>query len=186
MTTPTQSLLSNVAIRSALRHIKPGSHEGTVQDLWNIIVLDRFPSHEGYKYLWKGPNNSLHEPHIIIIQLYDRPPTSQNSSDFDDSDERQIFLMKCRSAPLDIPPNDTEEERIFDELLQALNDKGKIFGAVAIGKKVRFYRFEEADSENSISRLHDGTIDIDDPDGTVQVEEILGHIKANACQWTSS
>ncbi|KAJ5724048.1 hypothetical protein N7488_002083 [Penicillium malachiteum] len=94
--------------------------------------------------------------------------------------------MKCRSAPLDTPPNGTEEERIFDELLQALNDKGKIFGAVAIGKKVRFYRFGEADNESGMSQLHDGTIDIDAPNGMLQVEEILRHIEANSWQWTSS
>ncbi|KAJ5611714.1 hypothetical protein N7528_008819 [Penicillium herquei] len=189
MPTPTLSLISNIAIRSALIHIKPGSREGTVQDLWNIIVADRFPGREGYRYLWKRPNNSFNEPHIILIQLYDRPPTSQTSSDFndsDDSDERKIFLMKCKSAPLDTPPNDTEEERIFDELLQALSDKGKVFGAVAIGKKVRFYRFGEEDSESGMSQLHVGTIDLDAPNGMVQVEEILRHIKANSWQWTSS
>ncbi|KAJ5724049.1 hypothetical protein N7488_002084 [Penicillium malachiteum] len=87
MTTPTQSLLSNIAIRSALSHIKPGSREGTVQDLWNIIVADRFSGREGYRYLWKSPNNNFREPHIILIQLYDRPPTSQTSSDFNDSDD---------------------------------------------------------------------------------------------------
>jgi hypothetical protein len=37
-----------------------------------------------------------------------------------------------------------------------------------------------------MTQLHQGTIDMDDPNGVEQIEKIINYIKANGWQWASS
>ena len=62
----------------------------------------------------------------------------------------------------------------------------RLLGAVAIGKKVRFYRFDgKKPYEQQIVQLHQGTFDMGTPDGIAQVEDMMSYIKENAWQWAN-
>ncbi|KAJ6035862.1 hypothetical protein N7540_000141 [Penicillium herquei] len=64
----------------------------------------------------------------------------------------------------------------------------RIFVAVAIGKKVRFYRFDgrAENIRDEMYQLHENTIDIDAVNGMVEVENSLGHVKANGWERANS
>ncbi|KAI9045252.1 uncharacterized protein KD926_009666 [Aspergillus affinis] len=104
--------------------------------------------------------------------------------------ERQILQVKCKRPSRDTPRgwDDTISAQLHDDLSQTLNDSQRLFGAVAIGKKVRFYRFDgrAATPSQEIIQLHQGTFDMDDPNGVAQVESMMDYIKANGWQWASS
>ena len=69
---------------------------------------------------------------------------------------------------------------------QPRNDSKRLFGAVAIGKKVRFYRFDgKKPYEQQIVQLDQSTFDMGTPDGIVQVEDMMNYIMENAWQWAN-
>ena len=73
-----------------------------------------------------------------------------------------------------------------EDLSSTSNDSKKALGAVAIGKKVRFYRFDgKKPYEQQIVQLHQGTFDMGTPDGIVQVEDMMNYIMENAWQWAN-
>ncbi|KAJ5281039.1 hypothetical protein N7478_006411 [Penicillium angulare] len=76
----------------------------------------------------------------------------------------------------------------FDDLSQRLNASGRLFAAVAIGKK---YSSSNLMGEQvrrmavCMSQLHRDVIDMDDPSGMIDVERILSHVKADGWQCAS-
>ena len=105
--------------------------------------------------------------------------------------ERDVFLVECRrpSSVTGTESNwtDTVNNQFRENLSRTLNDSKGLFGAVAIGKKVRFYRSDgKKPYEQQIVQLHQGTFDMGGPDGIVQVEDMMNYIKENAWQWANS
>ncbi|PKY08598.1 hypothetical protein P168DRAFT_19638 [Aspergillus campestris IBT 28561] len=109
-------------------------------------------------------------PVITVVQV---KALCQDPSASNDWAERRILSIECKRPSMDTPAD-------WDNTVMGLYASDRLFGALAIGKKVRFYRFngELPDGEKLVP-LHQGTIDIDDPTGITQVEKILDYIKAN-------
>jgi hypothetical protein len=180
------SLQDHIGIASALSAIKPDSHEEVVQMLWQLIVIEWFPSRQGYKYGFKAPlltgNNA---PDVIVIQIMERVPNPRASGDFT---ERQIMLVECKKPSADTPAGweNTVNGQVFDDLSASGNPSNRLFGAVAIGTKVRFYRFDGNAStrQQQLVQMHGGTIDIATTAGVTQVESWMNHVKQQGWQWS--
>ncbi|KAJ5109267.1 hypothetical protein N7456_005942 [Penicillium angulare] len=171
MAAPTSFLLSNIAIENALGLIKPESLEQIVQ-----LV----PSSRWLQIWLQTPIlANINDPGAVVIQVSQLKPIFPEGS----VEERQIFLVKCKHPSRDTPLgwDETENARTFDDLSQSLNTGGRLFAAVAIGTKVRFYKFYgTADRQDDrMSQLHRDIIDMDDPSGMVEVERMLSHVKEN-------
>ncbi|RAK96807.1 uncharacterized protein BO80DRAFT_365600 [Aspergillus ibericus CBS 121593] len=110
----------------------------------------------------------------------------QNPRDSAHWAERQILLVECKRPSSDTPAGweNTIHGQFLDDLSQTLNASERIYGAVAIGSKVRFYRFDgTAPANQQLVQLHQGTIDMCAPNGIGQVESMMNYIKANGWQW---
>lgn len=167
--------------------VKPGSLEETVQSLWQTIIVEWFPARDGYKYGFKAATlANRNQPDISVIQINALVPNPRNSNHFD---ERQILLVECKRPSLDTPRswNDTLAGQLHDDLAQNINSSNRLFGAVAIGKKVKFYQFDgNARQDHQVSELHHGTFDMGDPNGVTQVERMMDYIKSNGWRWACS
>ncbi|KAJ5799779.1 uncharacterized protein N7518_001847 [Penicillium psychrosexuale] len=125
-------------------------------------------------------------PDAMIIQV---KALISNPKSSEDIMERQILLVECKRPSRDTPLgwDDTITGQFLDDLSQTLNFSERLFGAVAIGKKVKFYQFDgKAQVGQQLAPLHQGILDMDDPNGCSQVEGMMNHIKANAWQWAIS
>ncbi|PYH52450.1 uncharacterized protein BO96DRAFT_484951, partial [Aspergillus niger CBS 101883] len=77
--------------------------------------------------------------------------------------------------------------QFLDDLQQTLNHSEKVFGAVAIGTKVKVFRFDrKAPVNRMITLLHRDTLDLIIPSQLIQVENMLDYIKTNGWQWAST
>ncbi|KAG2416353.1 hypothetical protein HFD88_007568 [Aspergillus terreus] len=180
------SLQGHIGSINTLELVEPNSLE-TVQLVWQEIVTEWFPGREGYRWSFRGPlpvNDNI--PDVTVIQIQAITPDPLASREWD---ERQILLSNCKRPSKDTPTiwDDTVNAQFHDDLAQTLNASEKLFGAVAIGKKVRFYRFDgKALIHQQLVQLHQGTIDMANLSGVTQVEKMMNYIKANAWQWAST
>lgn len=183
----TPSLQLNPSFLNTLQLVKPHSLEETVQVVWQEIVTEWFPGRHGYKWGFKGSmlaNNNM--PDVTVIQvraLVQNPQASQEWA------EHQILLVECKHPSSNTPLgwHNTITGQFEDDLSETLNTSERLFGAVAIGKKVRFYQFNgRAPHNQKVVQLHQGTFDMDTANGITQVENMMNYIKANAWQWASS
>ncbi|KAL3456633.1 hypothetical protein BJX64DRAFT_270331 [Aspergillus heterothallicus] len=186
MATYTPSLQNNIGFINALQLVKPNSLEETVQMVWQLIVTEWFPGRDGYKYSFKGPslaNGNM--PDVTVIEVR---AVVQNPRHTPHWAERQILLVECKRPSRDTPLGweDTLTAQLEEDMSQTLNDSGRLFGAIAIGTKVRFYRYDgRADEGQTTTRLHQGTFDLREPAGISQVENMMNYIKAVGWQWAS-
>ncbi|KAK1146028.1 hypothetical protein N8T08_003676 [Aspergillus melleus] len=96
-----------------------------------------------------------------------------------DSNMPNVTILREECKP---PSNEEWHSAIATER----NGK-RLFGAVAVGKKVRFYQFDGREpSGQAVVQLHQDTLDMDDSDDIVQIETWMGYIKMNAWQWSGS
>lgn len=183
----TPSLQHNIGFTNALQLLKPHSLEETVQQVWQEIVIEWFPGRYGYKWSFKAPtlaNNNM--PDVTVIEV---TAVVQNPRASQDWDERQIMVIECKCPSKDTPMNweDTVDYQLMDDLSRTLNFSERLFAAVAIGKKVRFYRFDGKEArDQKLVQLHQGTFDMSDSNGIAQVEDMMNYIKANAWAWADS
>ncbi|PLB38548.1 uncharacterized protein BDW47DRAFT_105035 [Aspergillus candidus] len=81
---------------------------------------------------------------------------------------------------------DTARSQLKDDVSPSLHASDRLFGALAIGKKVRFYQFNgESLEDQKLVALHQGTIDMDESTGITHVENMLDYIKANRWNWAT-
>lgn len=178
-------LHGNLGFISALFKIKPHSLEETVQVTWQAIIATWFPVPRGYRCHPKRPcltNNNM--PDAVVIQVIALDPNPINQDE--DFAERQILLVECKRPSLDTPQewDDTVKGQFQDDLSTNLNSSEKDFRAVAIGTKVKFYRFDGQSTSQPLEPLHQGTIDMATDSGITEVERMMDYIKTNAWQWT--
>ncbi|OQD74647.1 hypothetical protein PENDEC_c010G00167 [Penicillium decumbens] len=118
-------------------------------------------------------------PYVTVIEVMTIVPNPENSEDFD---ERQTLLVECKRPSRDTPL-EWHEGQFEDDLTENLNASGRLFGAVAIGKKVRFYQFNgKAPAGQKLAQLHRDTIHMSTDSGIIEVERMMNYIKANAWQ----
>ena len=179
MATYTPSLQRNLGLLNTLQLLKLHNPDETISQLWQPIVTEWFPLHDGYTYRF-GVS------YIRVIALAPGPSESNESGWL----ERGVFLVECRRPSSDSGTesnwSDTVNNQFREDLSSTSNDSKRVFGAVAIGKKVRFYRFDgKKPYEQQIVQLHQGTFDMGTPDGIAQVEDMMSYIKENAWQWAN-
>lgn len=124
-------------------------------------------------------------PDATVIQIEEHVSSGVDSEEFA---ERQILLVECKRPSQDTPLgwNDTIQGQFQDDLQQTLNGSERLFGAVAIGTKLKFYRFDgHAGLGNYLSPLHQGTLDLSESGDLPEIERMLNYIKANGWQWAS-
>ncbi|GKZ81324.1 hypothetical protein AnigIFM56816_005839 [Aspergillus niger] len=172
---------------NTIQLIKPHSLEETVQTLWQGIVHAWFPYEQHYKFGFKGATlANRNMPDVTVIKVMALQPNPRSSPDWA---ERQIMMIECKRPSYDTPNgwNDTIEGQFLDDLQQTLNHSEKLFGAVAIGTKVKFFRFDgKAPVNRMLTPLHRDTLDLKIPSQLIQVENMLDYIKTNGWQWAST
>ncbi|KAJ5199951.1 Cytochrome b5 [Penicillium cf. griseofulvum] len=118
-------------------------------------------------------------PDSTIIQIIQAIHIPEVSFEFI---ERPIFLVVCRHAgdsPLDW--DDTMQAQFIHRLTENSNSSGRLFGAIAIGKKVIFYLFEgKAQPDQRLARLHRDIFELEKVGGYAQVEGVIDYIKTSA------
>jgi hypothetical protein len=173
MAISTPSLQNSIGFLYTLQSVKPHSLEDAVQSVWQGIVLEWFPGRHGYKWrFWYT---------ITVIRVRALTHSPEDSTHWD---ERQIFVIRCKRPSSDTASGwrDTTGQ-LQDDLSEISNHPDPLFGAVAIGKKVRFYRFEgQAPQNQQMVQLHQGIIDMDTVNGIAQVEDMMDYVSANSRQ----
>lgn len=96
-------------------------------------------------------------------------------------------MVECKRPSLDTAAGwkNTLNGQVLDDLRECGNPSDRIFSAVAIGKKVRFYRFD-GNAQQRMLPLHPGTIDMDAPTGLAQIDTMMNHVKQQGFQWAMS
>ncbi|PWY64614.1 hypothetical protein BO83DRAFT_381842 [Aspergillus eucalypticola CBS 122712] len=178
---------NHMVFLNTLQLIKPHSLEETVQTFWQVIVGDWFRYDQGYKLGIKGPTlANRNMPDVTVIEVMALQANPRSTPDWA---ERQILMVECKRPSYDTPNgwSDTIEGQFFDDLQQNLNHSEKLFGAVAIGTKVKFFRFDgKAPVHRRLTPLHRDVLDLKIPSQLVQVEDLLNYIRANGWQWAST
>ena len=85
MATYTPSLQQNLGFLNTLQLLKPHSPDEAISQLWQPIVTEWFPPHDGYTY-------SFGVSYIRVIALAPGPSESNESGWL----ERGVFLVECR------------------------------------------------------------------------------------------
>lgn len=101
-----------------------------------------------------------------------------------------VVLCKRPSSDSDtlLDWDDTMQNHFLHHLSLNSNSSGteRLFGAHAIGKKVRFYRFDgKSHPDQRLAQLHQDTFDLEKANGSAQVEGMMNYIKTNAWQWVT-
>ncbi|CAG8896363.1 unnamed protein product [Penicillium egyptiacum] len=177
----TPSLHVNPGFLNTLQLVKPHNIE-TAQAVWQVTVTEWFPGRHGYKFVFGGStpaNNNM--PDVTVIQVW---AVVQNPSASQRWAERQILLVECKCPLSDTPLCWDDTISQFEHDLAKASER--LFGAVAIGKEARFYRFDGTKPPGyRLAQLHQGTFDMGNPNGITQVENMMNYIKAYTWQWAS-
>ncbi|KAJ9202493.1 hypothetical protein DTO164E3_2933 [Paecilomyces variotii] len=183
-----QGIGNNLGIASALASIKPTSNEEVVMILWQTIIATWFPPYQGYKWGFKSQLlTTSNEPDGIVIQIVACVPNPRLSTEFT---EFAIMLLECKRPSDDTPSGweSTVKGQFLDDLETIGNPDPKCFGAVAIGTKVRFYRFDgrEETLPQKLVQIHQGDIDLSTDAGRFEVGQMMDTVKAQGWQWATT
>ncbi|KAJ5177851.1 Cytochrome b5 [Penicillium coprophilum] len=189
MATSTPSLQDNLAFIYTMLSTKSHNPEAAAQDIWQTIVPQWFTPSEGYRWAMKAPNltnNKTPDSTVIqVIQVIEIPAVSFECI------EHPIFIVVCKHSCSD---NDTPldwDETMQVEFIHRISENSnsgteRMFGAVAIGKKAKFYRFDrKAQPDQRLAGLHEDVFDLEKVDGSSQVEGTMNYIKTNAWKWVT-
>ncbi|KAJ9214794.1 hypothetical protein DTO166G4_3626 [Paecilomyces variotii] len=173
---PAMTLVTtNLGLFSALSAIKPDSTEVPVSILWTNICLTFFPM-DSFKI-------SKKETVAVVFQVRLRHPQVVHPNSSSDLEERQIFIVECKRPSKDTPAEwEATAGQLSHYCEQNLTGSTKIFGATAIGTKVKFWRY----SIPNLTELHGGVYDLSDQSGRDNTEQSLLYIRDNGWAWTAS
>jgi hypothetical protein len=146
--------------------------------LWQVVVQTWFEARDGYLMRMRG---SIPDTPVIDVRAIEPSP----QTDLGRWAERRIFLVECKSPLCDTPTRweaplagQPQEEDTSNNL--NLSAKRPV-GATAIGKKVRFYKYDEEAAEGQqpeLIPLHENPMDMSNDYGVAQVENMMDYIKA--------
>ncbi|KAL4966489.1 uncharacterized protein BDV14DRAFT_198944 [Aspergillus stella-maris] len=172
----------------ALALVTPTTHEEAVQKVWEVVTRSYFPDDESYRTRTKSASQSNNTtPDIKIFKVTARHPDSHWRKPTE-WEERQILMIECKRPSRDtlLGWDDTIMGQFFDDLEATLNASGRLFGAVAIGTKIRFYRYDgqliPADP-NILVPLHLGILDIREDADYPEIAHWMDYIKLYGYQW---
>ncbi|KAJ5952159.1 Cytochrome b5 [Penicillium vulpinum] len=189
MASSTPSLRANIAFAYTMHLMKPDSLEAAVQDVWQTIVSQWFTSSGGYVWAIKVPILAK-MPDDTVLRVTQGVQIPAGTFPLI---EHPILLVVCKrassdssKAPLDW--DDAMQSHFLHHISETPNSEmGRLFGAVAVGTRVRFYRFDgKAELDRRLARLHQDTFNLEEFNGHAQVEDIMNSIKTNAWQWVTS
>ncbi|KAJ5700946.1 hypothetical protein N7493_011992 [Penicillium malachiteum] len=151
--------------------MEPNSHQIEVEVMWNGIIWEWFPGRERY---------------MVYHNLSTPAPA--------DAREALFEAVKIVDIPEETDAADTPEiweETVNGQFLEDLsafnkNASQRVFGAIAIGTKVRFYKYDGKNSSALLMPLHDETFDLRTENDVVEVEKTLGYVKAEGWDWANS
>lgn len=177
---------SNLGFFSALIAVKPDSGRHVAQTLWSVICASIFFSQDGYVSALNGPVMEDGTTQAI----YELKSIAKEGVS-GELIERQILIMEIKSASEDTP---SEWRRSLDEQLvpyldqMASNTNGRVYAAIAIGSRVRFWQWDgkaKIEGASKIQLLHEVAYDMHTVGGCEKVEEVLVDIKKQGWEWTS-
>ncbi|KAK1148046.1 hypothetical protein N8T08_010681 [Aspergillus melleus] len=171
------------AIALPLQAIQSNSLEDTVQRLWEAIAGAWFPVLDGYNCRSKAAtltNNNM--PDIVVIQIC-VPAHGPANRYF----ERCILQIECKRPSLDTPTqwDNTIKGQFLDDLVATSNASNRLYGAVAIGKKVQFFRFDGTQMQ-SLTPLSPEPFDLTTTPGLRQLERMMDYVKSTGWQWAGA
>ncbi|KAJ9272890.1 hypothetical protein DTO212C5_1151 [Paecilomyces variotii] len=173
---PAMTLVTtNLGLFSALSAIKPDSTEVPVSILWTNICLTFFPM-DSFKI-------SKKETVSVVFQVRLRHPQVVYPNSFSDLQEKPIFIVECKRPSKDTPAEwEATAGQLSHYCEQNLNGSTKIFGATAIGTKVKFWSYNKP----HLTALHQGVYNLLDSAGRDNAEQSLLYIRNNGWAWTAS
>ncbi|KAJ9263782.1 hypothetical protein DTO195F2_2699 [Paecilomyces variotii] len=126
---------------------------------------------------------SKKETVAVVFQVRLRHPQVVHPNSSSDLEERQIFIVECKRPSKDTPAEwEATAGQLSHYCEQNLTGSTKIFGATAIGTKVKFWRY----SIPNLTELHGGVYDLSDQSGRDNTEQSLLYIRDNGWAWTAS
>ncbi|KAL4792657.1 hypothetical protein BDV19DRAFT_391962 [Aspergillus venezuelensis] len=185
------TLYSLPSYHMGVEYIRPDSHEEPVQNLWQIIATTWFPAAAGYRYGFKAPIlNNDNMPDIIVIQIQPQAghqnPDPRNPNDWT---ERQIMLIECKRPSLDTPGgwHNTIDGQFEDDCSQTLNPSQRIFGAVAIGRRVQFFQVDATVPVGGAGRRVQlsGILDLNNNADFITMTQRMDQVKNQGWAWAS-
>jgi len=113
----------------------PGETEAETARVFSTSLLETFSRPDGYTIHWTVENGkaNLITTHVVLDTRHD------------EYEEKIFFVIQCKAPGLE------RQSSVWDEVAENLREylggitsDNRKFGAVAIGKLVRFYEFDEA------------------------------------------
>ncbi|PWY81765.1 hypothetical protein BO94DRAFT_536954 [Aspergillus sclerotioniger CBS 115572] len=176
---PASAFSRLIALLSALRAVTPHSTESPVSILWTNICIVFFPLASGFKFYNKQtvrhPNQ---EVDCVILQV------SAVTSSFTDPQEKVIRIMQCKRPSKDTPEWESARAQLAQYCEGNANRTSRIFGATAIGTKVRFWRYDHLILAPLIPEVD--TCDFVDGNSGYQAERCLEYIRGTGWDWAQS
>ena len=184
----------NIGIYSALSAIKPDSTEMPVQILWQVLIPTAFPSQLGFKYGFKSPVLATnHLPDVVVFKIIRTGFVQRQSTD---CVEKQIFFVECKAPYLDRPGAwyETGNGQLVDYMMNSTNAVTTVntgagprramraYGAVAIGSKVQFYKFD-SQAARRLTPLHPRPFEMNNAADRRNIEAQLDNVRANGWAW---
>ncbi|KAJ5356196.1 Cytochrome b5 [Penicillium concentricum] len=122
--------------------MKPHSPEATAQDVWQTIVSQWFTPFDSYRWGFKAPKPTNNTPDSIVlqvIQVIEIPAVKFELI------EHPVFIVVCKGPSSDSDTPDWDDimqvefiHRISENSNLNSSETERLFGAVAIGQKVKF------------------------------------------------
>ncbi|KAJ5627222.1 hypothetical protein N7528_004649 [Penicillium herquei] len=120
--------------------------------------------------------------------LFEAVQIVESPEETDGYDYCRLLIVRCKRPAADTP--EVWEETVNGQFLEDLsafnkNPSKRVFGAIAIGTKVRFYKYDGNNSSALLMPLHEGTFDLRTEEDLVEVEKTLDYVKAEGWSWAS-
>ncbi|RAK96509.1 uncharacterized protein BO80DRAFT_429041 [Aspergillus ibericus CBS 121593] len=187
MSTSSPSAFSrHVALSSALSAVTPHSTESSVSILWTNICIAFFPLESGFKFCSKQTvRRQDMDVDYVIFQMSLVVPSIPDPQDAPSFTENDILIVQCKRPSKDTP-DEWESARL--QLAQHCegntNPTRRIFGATAIGTKVKFWRYEHPTLAPLFPKVD--TYDLLEGHSGYQAEQCLEYMRDNGWNWIQS
>jgi hypothetical protein len=151
----------------------PGSLESRVDQLWQIILTELFPTTQGYLVVCRAPLDNTN----LVAEVLLRRPGNEDKIYFTMSNKRAQLVGSAYTW--NKAKNQLKDYLEKEYEIRTAGDMGVQYGAVAIGTRVRFYHWFRVDGQ--LQRF--GNVELDLVNDRETVQQRLRHIKAQIQGW---
>ncbi|CAI6043296.1 unnamed protein product [Clonostachys chloroleuca] len=136
----TGTYMENPGTAYEIQTLRPTTRESAIRNIWADILHESFPRHEGYLVRQETepiPGRSLRADCKVFHFEQNRNP------------HRMEFLgIECKQGHYETQGNswDLAQEQLITYLI-GFRGSPRVFGAICMGKNVRFYRFFPAQDD---------------------------------------